>query len=77
MYDLAIKRGIIEDEEEYILQMADRQDFTINLTSMDPTEFKEEVQTQLALLAKKMELSLDKDKLLKTQTQLQSRKKNA
>ncbi|MBU1901952.1 B12-binding domain-containing radical SAM protein, partial [Patescibacteria group bacterium] len=72
MYDFAIKEGLIVNEEEYLLNMGDRQDFRINLTSMDLQEFQKEVKRQLELLSNKLNLNLKKENLIKTKTPLQS-----
>lgn len=66
MYDYAIKTGKIKDEEEYLLNMGDRQDFRINLTNMKQEKIEELVKYHLKRIADKMHLSLDEDHLIKT-----------
>lgn len=77
MYDLAVKKGLIKDEEEYLLKMGDRQDFRINLTSMDPEEFQGIVKKELESLSSKLGLNLKKDDLIKTKTPIQSSAKSS
>ena len=71
MYDYAIQKRIIKNEEEYLLNMGDRQDFTINLTTMDTKEFQNEVTKQCEMLSKRLKLDLSKDDLIKTRTIIQ------
>jgi len=66
MYDCAIKAGKIQDEEEYLLNMGDRQDFRINLTGMKQERIEELVRHHLKRIANKMRLGLDEDHLIKT-----------
>jgi len=71
MYDYAKEKGIIKDEEEYLLNMGDRQDFRVNLTSMSEQEFVAEVENQLDILATKLNIKLEKSKLIKTGAEIQ------
>ncbi|MDD5145731.1 MAG: radical SAM protein [Candidatus Pacebacteria bacterium] len=66
MYDYARTEGIIKDEEEYLLKMGDRQDFTINLTKMPQERMEELVKEYLKKIAEKMELNLKEESLIKT-----------
>jgi len=66
MYEYAIKTGKIRDEEEYLLNMGDRQDFRINLTNMKQERIEELVKYGLKRIADKMQLGLDEDHLIKT-----------
>lgn len=47
VYRYAKEKGYIEDEEEYLLQMGDRQDFHINLTSMTDENFRAVVEKEV------------------------------
>lgn len=67
IYDLAVKSGKIKDEEKYLLEMGDRQDFHINLTEMPQEKVEELVENHLKRIAEKLNLNLDKDHLIKTE----------
>ena len=58
--------GYIGDEEQYMLDLGDRQDFRINLTSMSDETFKNAVLSGLERCNVALELNLDKAKLIKT-----------
>ncbi|MFZ5987157.1 MAG: B12-binding domain-containing radical SAM protein [Bacillota bacterium] len=66
MYEYARKTGAIKDEEEYLLNSGDRQDFRINLTKLDHRSIEEIVKRNLKRISDKLELGLDEEKLLKT-----------
>lgn len=66
MYDLAIKMEKIKDEEEYLLNIGDRQDFTINLTKISQEEIESFVKKNLKRISEKLNLGLDDDHLIKT-----------
>jgi radical SAM superfamily enzyme YgiQ (UPF0313 family) len=65
MYELAKERGLIEDDEEYLLNMGDRQDFKINFTKMDREEMEALVKNHIKDLAKYLEIDVDEDHLIK------------
>lgn len=66
IYEWAKEHGFINDEVEYLERIGDRQDFHINLTTMDDQEFMGTVESELAQLAK--EMGLDLQSLFKTTT---------
>ena len=67
MYEYAKKKGLIKDEEEYVLKIGDRQDYTINLTDhLTRKQMETAVKRNLKRLATKMKLGLDEKNLLKT-----------
>ncbi|GAF77127.1 unnamed protein product, partial [marine sediment metagenome] len=66
IYEYALKNNKIKDEEEYLLKMGDRQDFTINLTNMKQKEIENIVNDNLLKISKKLNLSLNKKNLIKT-----------
>jgi len=66
MYEYAVTSGKIRDEEEYLLNMGDRQDFRINLTNMKQERIEELVKYHLKRIADKLHLGLDEDHLIKT-----------
>lgn len=66
IYEYAVKIGRIQDEEEYLLKMGDRQDFTINLTNMKQERMEELVKYHLKRINKKLKLGLEENHLIKT-----------
>ncbi len=66
MYQYALQSGKIQDEEEYLLKMGDRQDFTINLTNMEQEKIEALVKQHLKRIAGKLKLGLDDEHLIKT-----------
>jgi len=67
MYEYAIKTGKIKDEEDFLLKIGDRQDFTINLTNMKQERIEELVKGHLKRIAEKLSLGLDESRLIKTE----------
>ena len=41
MYDYAVGKGFIKNEEDFLMSMGDRQDLRINMTSMTDSEFED------------------------------------
>ncbi|MEW6618227.1 MAG: radical SAM protein [bacterium] len=74
MYELAKKNGLIEDEEEYLLGLGDRQDLRINLTNMPDDVFQSEVKKHLKRIADKLSLNLSEERLIKTGKTVMSKK---
>ena len=67
MYEYAKKKGLIPNEEDYVLKMGDRQDYTINLTdALTREQMENAVQRHLKRLVRRMRLGLDEQHLLKT-----------
>ena len=66
MYDYILAKGLVRDEEEYLLSLGDRQDLRINLTQMNNDEFQAEIKKHLKRIADKLNLGLTEDKLIKT-----------
>lgn len=66
IYQYALQSGKIQDEEEYLLKMGDRQDFRINLTNMEQEKIEGLVKHHLKRIADKLNLGLDSDHLIKT-----------
>lgn len=67
VYDYAIEKGFIKDEEEYVLKMGDRQDLRINLTRMSDEEFVSCVSSELKRCNEALKMGLNNESLLKTQ----------
>ncbi|MFH1894719.1 MAG: radical SAM protein [Patescibacteria group bacterium] len=66
IYEYALKTGKIKNEEEYLLKMGDRQDFTVNLTGISQERMEELVRDYLKKIAEKMKLNLKEENLIKT-----------
>lgn len=66
MYDYAIKRGFIRDEEEYLMKMGDRQDLRINMTRMKDKEFEKLIKDGLMRCNEELNCGLDPKELIKT-----------
>jgi len=67
VYDYARKHGFIENEEDYLMRMGDRQDLRINMTTMTDEEFQGHVLDGLKRCNKELNLGLLQDQLIKTQ----------
>jgi len=67
MYNFAIENGFINDEEEYLLNLGDRQDLRINLTKMSDNEFIGTVENELLRCNEELDMGLSKESLIKTQ----------
>jgi len=66
MYEYAIEHGFIQNEEEYILKMGDRQDLTVNMTQMSNDEFESIIAEEAQKCNEALRMGLEKDKLIKT-----------
>lgn len=66
IYEYAIKKGYITDEEDFLMKMGDRQDLRINLTNMSDQEFLNTVEYWLKKLNKELSINMGNDELLKT-----------
>lgn len=66
MYEFARANGFIQNEEEYLLKIGDRQDLHLNMTKMSDVKLIECVSRELARCADELGLELSGDKLLKT-----------
>jgi radical SAM superfamily enzyme YgiQ (UPF0313 family) len=65
MWDYAIKNGYIKDIDKYLIQITERQDFSLNMTKMSDKEMKDEVLKWLKKLNKKFG-KLNESELIKT-----------
>ena len=65
MWDYAIKNGYIKDIDKYLIQITERQDFSLNMTKMSDKEMKDEVLKWLKKLNKKFG-KLKESELIKT-----------
>lgn len=66
IYSNAIKEGFIQDEEEYLLKMGDRQDLRLNMTKMSDEEFESQVREGLKRCSEAMGIGLKDEELIKT-----------
>ncbi len=66
MYDYAREHGFISDEEEFLLQMGDRQDLRLNMTKMTDDEMEKAVLEGLSKCNTDLAIGLDKEHLIKT-----------
>ena len=65
MWDHAINNGFIKDIDKFLTDITERQDFSLNMTSIDEEELKAHTMGWLDRLNKKYG-NLEKDKLMKT-----------
>ena len=66
MYDYATQHGYITDEDAYLDSITERQDFCLNMTTMEDLEVSSYVEEEAAKLNKKLQLKLSESKLIKT-----------
>jgi anaerobic magnesium-protoporphyrin IX monomethyl ester cyclase len=66
MYEYARDRGLIEDEEAYLMAIGDRQDLYLNLTSMPDEQFEEEIMKGALRCNEALGRGLDPEKLIKS-----------
>lgn len=66
MWDHAIDHGFITDQDRYLTEMTERQDFIINMTGMATEDLQAEVKTWLKDLNSTFGTGLDDDCLIKT-----------
>jgi len=67
VYDYAVEHGFIQNEEEYLLQIGDRQDLRVNMTKMSNSEFESLIKTGLERVNQELGMGLDPTQLIKTQ----------
>jgi radical SAM superfamily enzyme YgiQ (UPF0313 family) len=66
MWRYAIDNGYIKDIDKYLIQITERQDFSLNLTKMSQEQLESETLSWLERLNKTFGNSLPKEKLIKT-----------
>jgi anaerobic magnesium-protoporphyrin IX monomethyl ester cyclase len=66
MFKYAVDNGYIKDIDDYLTQITDRQDFSLNLTQMKDSVLKDETIKWLDRLNKTFGNALDEGKLFKT-----------
>jgi len=66
MYDYVVENGYIDNEEEYLLTIGDRQDMRLNYTQMGSKEFLDYVIHKLKKLRDICDIDIDDDHLIGT-----------
>lgn len=66
IYKKMLERGIIVNEEDYLLQMGDRQDLRINLTNIPTQHFISLVKEYLRKINTKLGFNIAEEKLIKS-----------
>jgi radical SAM superfamily enzyme YgiQ (UPF0313 family) len=66
MYQHALDRGHITDEETYLLAMGDRQDLRLNMTLMPDDKLEETVEREMDRCGRALGLDLGRKNLIKT-----------
>jgi hypothetical protein len=66
MYQYLLEKRIVKDEEEYLLNMGDRQDLRFNLTGIPDERFQGLVKDYLKKINLKLNLNISEDNLIKT-----------
>jgi len=66
IYEKMFERGIVKDEEDYLLQMGDRQDLRISLSNIPAQDLMALVNKHLRRINAKMGLNLAEEKLIKS-----------
>ncbi|MBT6339795.1 MAG: B12-binding domain-containing radical SAM protein [Desulfobacula sp.] len=66
IYQYALENKLITNEEEYFLDMGDRQDLRINMTKMPQDKLEECVNSNLKKIRDKLDLDLSDEQLLKS-----------
>lgn len=67
IYDHAVKNGFIKDEEEYLLNLGDRQDLRLNMTGMSDEEYTSNILEGLKRCNEVLNVGLNVNNLIKTQ----------
>lgn len=67
IYDYAVKNGFIPDEEEYLLNLGDRQDLRLNMTGMSDDDYVFHIHEGLKRCNDALNVGLKTDNLIKTQ----------
>lgn len=66
MYDYALQHKYIQDEEEYLLRIGDRQDLHLNITKIPDQELEALVKDELVRANRALDMDLQPDNLIKT-----------
>ena len=66
MFKHAVENGYIKDIDDYLIQITERQDFSLNMTKMSEEEIKKETIKWLENLNKAFGNLLAKERLIKT-----------
>ena len=66
MYDYALAKGHIKDEEEFLISITERQDICINMTKLSDEEIMDEIKVGGKKLNDLLKLGLTEDRYVKT-----------
>ena len=66
MYQHAKEHGFITDEDAYLTQITERQDWALNMTQLSDEEVMAEIKAGATELNRQLELGLDDDSLIRT-----------
>lgn len=66
MYEYAKEKGFIVDEDRYLTDITERQDFTLNMTPMSVEEVMGHIKQGAAKLNETLELGLTEDRYIRT-----------
>ncbi|MDD4940270.1 MAG: radical SAM protein [Candidatus Omnitrophica bacterium] len=77
MYDYALRHGFIDDEEEYLEKLGDRQDLRLNITGMPDLKFESLITQGLKRCNEKLKLGLKQKELIKSQYYRAQKKGNS
>lgn len=66
MYDYALEHGYIDDQEQYLLTIGDRQDLYVNMSQMGDDTMISITEEGLDRINRKLDLGLDRESLVKT-----------
>jgi radical SAM superfamily enzyme YgiQ (UPF0313 family) len=76
MYDYALRHGFIDNEEEYLEKLGDRQDLRLNITGMPDLKFESLITRGLERCNEKLKLGLKQKELIKSQYYRSKKKSN-
>lgn len=76
MFDVARQKGYVDDMEDYLLKLGDRQDLRYNLTNLPDDVLVNAVAGHLQRISDKLGLGLKMEQLTKTYTHITSRNQN-
>lgn len=77
MMEAAHKKGYVQDLEDFLMKMGDRQDLRFNLTNIPDDVLTNAVVGHLIRISDKLGLGFTTEKLLKTYTHITSRKQDS
>ena len=73
MHEYALANGFIKDEEQYLMEVGDRQDLHVNMSQIPSETMERIVHDRLMQINKKLNLGLSEDSLVKTRSKKSSK----